>query len=139
MLRAEVRRRGEDDVVDLGDRQQLLVGIEPGEAAVLRDLDAQLRELPVRAVQSVLEQVGEGDELDVRVLDAGPLGDVLGVVALRRIDDLGGGAERVEDRAGAAAAAADQADLDLRVLGRPPGRPSGPARPRPPPGPRRSA
>ena len=41
--RPEMGRSRQDHVVDLGDRQQLLVGVEPGEAAVPRDVDAQLR------------------------------------------------------------------------------------------------
>ncbi len=47
------------------------------------------------------------------LLDLAPCGHVLGVVAGRRVDDLGGRAEGVEHRAGAATAAADQADLDF--------------------------
>ena len=42
-------------------------------------------------------------------------GHVLGMIAGRRIDDLGGRAQCIEHRAGAAPAAADQADLDLGV------------------------
>ena len=47
-----------------------------------------------------------------------PFGHVLGVVALRRVDHLRGRPECVEDGPGSSAAAADQADLDLRDLRR---------------------
>ena len=43
------------------------------------------------------------------------MGHVFGVIAGGRIDDLGGGAQGVEDRAGAASAAADQADFDFEI------------------------
>ena len=49
----------------------------------------------VRSSRS-LEQVGQGDDLDVGVLDLRPLGHVLGVVALGRVNDLRGRTERVE-------------------------------------------
>ena len=45
VLRAEVRRGRENHVVDVGDRQKLPVGVEAGEAAVVRDFDAELLEL----------------------------------------------------------------------------------------------
>ncbi len=82
--RPEMGRSGQDHVVDLGNLQQLLVGVEAGEAAVPGDIDAQLAEFAAGAVQPVLEQVGQGNDLDVRVLDFCPFGDVFGVVSLAR-------------------------------------------------------
>ena len=76
----------------------------------------ELGELLPAAFEPVLEQVGQRDDLDVLALDLGRLGDVLGVVADRRIDHLGRGAQGVQHRAGAASAAADQADLHFDVL-----------------------
>ena len=49
------------------------------------------------------------------LLDLCAFGHIFGVVASRRIDHVRGGAHRVEHRTGPAAAAADQADLDLDV------------------------
>ena len=118
--RPEMRRRGQDDVVDLRHGQQLLVGVEAGEAPFLRDFDAQLGQLRPAAGQPVLEQVGQGDHLDVLLLGLRAFGRRPRCGSRDRIDDLGGRAEGVQHRAGAAAAAADQADLDLDLgrLGR---------------------
>ena len=69
------------------------------------------------AVEAVVEQVGQGHDLDVLLLQRGACGHVLGVIAGRGIDDLGGGAQRIEHRAGPPAAAADQADLDRVAAG----------------------
>ena len=51
----------------------------------------------------------------LRPLDFRAFGHVLRVVAGRRINDFRGSAERVEHRAGATPATADQADLDFQV------------------------
>ena len=80
--RAEVGRRGEDDVVDLGDGEQFLVGVEADEAAFLGDVVADLFEVAVAVVHAVVEQVGQRDDLDVFVGDLGAFGDVFGVVAV---------------------------------------------------------
>ena len=48
----------------------------------------------------------------------GPGGHVLGVIAGHGIDDFGGGPQGVEHRAGAAATAADQTDLDFALPAR---------------------
>ena len=97
VLRAEARRGGQDDQVAAVDH--LLEGVEAVEAAVLVDVElvlvlAVVLEAVVAVVDPVLEDVAEGVDLDV-VRRAGGLADVLG-------------------RAGAPAAAADDADLDRR-------------------------
>ena len=81
----------------------------------LRDVDAELGKLALALGEAVREQVGQGDDLDVLALGPGTRGGVLGVISGRGIDDVGGGAQGVEHRAGAAPAAADQADFDLDV------------------------
>ncbi len=100
VLRAEARRGGQDHQVAAVD--DLLVGVEADEAAVVGDVELLLDDVVVlesfaAALEAVLEDVAEGVELDV-VGGAGGLADVLG-------------------GAGAAAAAADQADLDRVAAG----------------------
>ena len=97
--------RRQDDVVDVaGD--DLLVGVPADELPIGRHggLLAVLGEILHRILQPVLEQVADGDQPD----------------ALGR-------AEHVVDRAGAAAAAPDHADLDLIAAG---GKRAGNAEPR---------
>ena len=89
---AERRRRREDDVVDVG-RQQLLVGVQADEAPVVGhgELVAEAAgENRPRLVEAILEGIGHRDDADA-----------------------GRGVHHVAGRAGAAAAAADQADADL--------------------------
>ena len=93
--RAEVGRRGQDDVIDLGDTQQLLVRVEAGEALCLGHVEPKLVQLLLARSQAVLEQVGQGDDLDVLFLDLGAFGHVLGVVAEFRINHVRRGAHRV--------------------------------------------
>ena len=75
-MRPEARRRREDDEVDAGV-EHLLVGVEPVERGLRRDLDLVLV-LPVVALRAVrlerphgpsacaLEHVADGDDLDLR-------------------------------------------------------------------------
>ncbi len=91
-----MRGRGQEDEVDLVD--DVLVGVEAGVLAILGDVDAgadrRSLELGEAVVEPVLEGVGHGDELGAGVGGEGLLG-----------------------RAGASAAAADQADLDRAAAG----------------------
>ena len=98
-MRAEVRRRAEQHHVDAAV-EQLLVGVEADEPMVGLDVDLAGDLLVVledrqALLEPVLEGVGHGDELDVRV-----------------------GGERLGGGAGAAAAAADQADAQHVAAGR---------------------
>ena len=113
--RPKMRRRRQDDVVDVGHGQELLVGVPADEASLLRHLDAEFLQLLVAARQAVLEQVRQGHDLDVLLANPRTLGHVLGVVTFPGIDHPGSGTQGVEHGAGAASAAADQADLDLEL------------------------
>ena len=65
----EVRRRGQEDEIDLVDH--VLVAVEAGVLAVLGDVDARADRRPLRLerllVEPILEGVGHGDELGVGV------------------------------------------------------------------------
>ena len=104
---------------------------------LLGDVDAELGELRLAArARRSSNRSARATTLMFFVCDLAPCGHVLGVVAGRGIDDLGGRAQGIEHRAGAAAAAADQADPDLQVRphaawaigARPPRRPPARAR-----------
>jgi len=91
MNRPEAGRRRQDDVVRVG-REHLLVRVEPGELAILRHVDLRgviLAPLLERRRQPIGECVAHCHELHT----------------LRAV-------ERIEYRAGPAAAAANQADPD---------------------------
>ena len=91
-----MRGRGQEDQIDLVDH--VLVGVEAGVLAILGDVDAGADARALEGGQAllepILEGVGHGDELGAAVGGEGLLG-----------------------RAGAAAAAADQADLDRAAAG----------------------
>ncbi len=92
MQRSESGWCGRDDEVDVGACADLQVVVEPGESAVDRYLDAVGKVLlqPVeRALDPIRDEITEGDHLDT-----------------------GSRLEAVERRAGAAPAAADDANLD---------------------------
>ena len=112
VLWTEMRRSRLDHVVHLGKTHQLLIGVEAGETATLRNVDPEFLQLLLALDQSIIKQVGQGDDLHVGSFDLGPFGYIFCVVAGRRIDDLGGRAERVEHSSRAATTAADQANLD---------------------------
>ena len=96
VLGAIVRRRREDDVVDVVDREELLECVHAQEAPIVLDLLALAVEFLLGVVQTILGDVGDGDDLD----------------ALGRGQDIVGGT-------GATSAGSDQADLDRRIgLGR---------------------
>ncbi len=90
MNRPESRRRRQDDQVHIRQGQDLLVGIEADEAAVVGDT-----ELFLEALEPVAESVGQGDDLH----------------AGRRLD-------AVLRRARPSSAAADDADADRVTAGR---------------------
>ena len=98
MLGPEARRRGQHHQVAAVDH--LLVGVEADEAAVVGDVELVLAVLGVpdciaAVPQAILEHIGQGVDLDI-------------VGGSRRLADVVG-------RTGAAAAAADQANLDRVV------------------------
>ena len=103
-MRAELRRRAEQHHVDAAV-DQLLVGVEADEPVLGRrrrpstPTFSSCLQVARLLLEPVLEGVGHGDELDVRV-----------------------GGERLGGRAGAAAAAADQADPQHVAAGRVDGR-----------------
>ena len=80
--RAEMGRRGEDDVVDFRDGEQFFVGVEAEELALFRDVVADLFKIAMAIVHAIVEEVGERDDLDVFVGDLGAFGDVFGVVGV---------------------------------------------------------
>ena len=63
--RLEMGRSRQDHVVDLGNFQQPVVSVKASEAPVPGDIDTELGEFATCAVQPVLEQVGQGNDLDV--------------------------------------------------------------------------
>src|SRR6476620_11098391 len=67
-------------------------------------------------VHAIVEQVVQRDDLDVFVRDFRAFGDVFGMVGVFWVDDIGAGADGVEERAGAAAAAANEADFYDEVV-----------------------
>src|SRR4051794_5580376 len=67
-------------------------------------------------VHAVVEEVGQGDDLDVFIDCFGALSDVFRVVGVFGVDDFGSGTNTVHQRAGTAAAAADEADPYLKVV-----------------------
>ena len=111
VLGPEVGRRGEDHVVDLRHGEQLLVRVEADEAALLGDVEVDLTQVVAAAVDPVTEHVRQGDDLDAGPFDPGARLDPFDVVADVGVDRVVRRADRVEDRAGAAPAAADEADL----------------------------
>ena len=96
---AERQRRGEDrDVARLQAVHRLLVGVEADELAILRHVHLVaelLLDVPIAAVEAILEDIGHGHQLDGTALDRHGVGRC----------------------AAAAAAAADQGHLDRVVLG----------------------
>ena len=114
----EMRRRGQDHVVDFRQSQELPVRLEAGKTCLLGDIDAQLRELPLAYCQAIWEDIRQGDHPNPLLLDPGALRHALCVVARCRIDHLGRRPSGVQDRAGPAAPATDQSNLDLEVIGR---------------------
>ena len=58
--RPEMRRGGQDHVVDLADGQELLMGIEARETHLLRNLQPQLVELLLAMREPIVEQVRQG-------------------------------------------------------------------------------
>ena len=110
---------GSEVAVSVGDAELhgLLVGVEAGEAGIVGYVQVELAELGAALLQPVREEVGQGDDLEVLRGQACVLGDVLGVIALLRVDDLRGGAQQVEHGTGTPAAAADDAHAD-RIVGR---------------------
>lgn len=111
---AEVWGGGEDDVIDVGEGEELFGGVPAGEAVVFADDDGvgEVFEVFAAGGEAVGEEVGEGDDLDIFAGGGGAGLDVFGVVAAGGVDDVGGGAEDIEDGACSAAAAADDADAD---------------------------
>ena len=91
-----MRRRGQEDEIDLVD--DFFVSVESDVLAILRDFDAggdcQALELGEAVIKPILKRVGHGDELGAGV-----------------------GGEGLVGRAGAATAAANQADLDGAAAG----------------------
>ena len=91
--RAESRRRGQDDVVHIVQRQHLLISVEADEATVFGHVhiarNLALFQHVEAGVEVVLEHVAHSDQLDAR---SGP--------------------QHIRGRSGAALAAADQSDAD---------------------------
>src|SRR5437762_3147403 len=67
-------------------------------------------------IETLLEHVGESEDLDVFVDDGGALLDVFGVVARLRVDDFSAGADGVEQCAGAATATTDEANFHGEIF-----------------------
>ena len=91
--RAEMGRRGKDNVVDLGNGEQLLVSVDAEELAFFGDVVANLFEIAMAIVHAVVEQVGQRDDLDIFVGDLRAFFDVFGVIGVLRIDDFRAGAD----------------------------------------------
>ena len=96
VLGAEAGRSGQDHVVDIG-LEQLLVGVEADELALLRDIEPLER-------AALAGRVGQGLEALLQV--------VLVEVGHRHQPDVRRGEQHVLRRPGAAPAAADHPDLD---------------------------
>ena len=112
MSGAEMRRRGEDDVIDLWNREQFLVGVETSEAVLRRDADAEFAQVRAATGDPVREKVRERDHADVLVGEFCAFLDVFGVIARFGIDHFRLRAERIEHRAAAASAAANHPDAN---------------------------
>ena len=98
--RAEAGRRRQDDVVDVGIVDDLFVGVQADVTAIFGQIDAVAPLLHVVTL-------GEVGQMTPAILEP-----VLEDVAERDDRHAPGGVEDVVGGAGAAAAAADQADLD---------------------------
>ena len=109
-------RRGEDDVVNFRNSEQLLVRVEAEELALFRNVVTDFLEVAVAGFHAVVEEIGECDDFDVLVGDFGVIGDVFGVVSSLWINDVGGGADAVHECASTASTAADDADLYYEVV-----------------------
>src|SRR4051812_31161899 len=77
---------------------------------------ADFFEVAMAVFHAIVEEVGKGDDLDIFVRRFRTFGDVFGVVRVLWVDDFGSGADAVDERAGSAAAAADEADLYNEVV-----------------------
>jgi hypothetical protein len=104
--RAEAGRRGQDDIVHIGAVDDLLVGVEAPEDAIVGkvDLVAQFLEAGVILADAVEAALAT-------------LGLTLEGVANGGDNDIGRGMEHIVRGAGAAATATDQADADRLFIG----------------------
>ena len=80
VYRAEVRRRRENHIIYLGDRQELFIRIKPGEAVIITNCHAQLLKLLAAIVQSIRKDICQRNDFDV-FLKGGRVGNnILSVV-----------------------------------------------------------
>ena len=114
MPRPEMRWFRQNHVVHLRHRQQLLVGIKPGETGILRNHNRILEvpQLIPAHLQPIGKDVGQRHHLDMLVLLFRTCGDILGVVARVRVNDLGVRAEHIQHRTGPPPTTADHPNPD---------------------------
>jgi len=115
MQRTKMRRRGENDIVNFRNGQQLLIGIESGEAHLIRDRHVALLQLPAAGIEPIGKDIRQGNHFDISIRSGRGLFNVLRVVARIGILDVSRGSQGVRSRAGSASATANQADADRIV------------------------
>jgi len=107
-----MRRRGEDDVIDLRNRQQLLVAIEAGETILGGNIDARLAEILAAIREAIREHIRQRHDAHVLARKLRAFLDVLGVIARLGINHSSLHAEHIHHRAAAAPATANHPDAD---------------------------
>ena len=114
----EVRRGGKDDIVHIGQGNQLFVRVEPCEAMIVAEVHFQGLELFATTVHAIRKNIGQRHNLNIRLGGFGAGLDVFGVVTGVWINNIGGRTEDIQDRPGATSPTTDHADPDRIIRGR---------------------